>query len=47
MAHPKMCRRDVDEAQEALRSLVVAVSEVVGVIQRVEAPFDLIAQPVS
>lgn len=46
MAHPKAYRRDVDEAQEALRSFVVAGGDAAGVLQLVEAPFYQVAQSV-
>lgn len=47
MAQPEMYRRDVDEAQEALGSLVVAGGDTPGVLQLVEAPFDQVAQTIQ
>ena len=47
MAQPKADRRDVDEAEEALCSLVVTGGDTAGVFQLVEAPFDQVAQPVE
>lgn len=44
MTRPEPDRRDVDEAQENLGSLVVASSDATGVLQGVEAPFDQVAQ---
>lgn len=44
MARSEADRRYVDEAQEALRSLVVAGSDEAGVLQLFEAPFDQVAQ---
>ena len=47
MAEPEADRRDVDEAQEALGSLVVAGGDTPGVLQLVEAPFDQVAQTIQ
>lgn len=47
MTQPKTDRRDVDEAQEALDSLVVAGGDTAGVLQLVEAPFDQVAQTIQ
>lgn len=47
MAQPETYRRDVDEAQEALGSLVVAGGDTPGVLQLVEAPFDQVAQTIQ
>ena len=47
MTDPKPDRRDVDETEEALRSLVVTGGDTAGVLQLVEAPFDQGSQPVE
>lgn len=47
MTEPETDRRDVDEAQEALGSLVVAGGDTAGVLQLVETPFDQVAQTIQ
>ena len=47
MADPKPDRRDVDEAKEALRSLVVTGGDTAGVLQLVEAPFDKVSKTIQ
>lgn len=42
MADPETDRRDVDEAEEAFRRLVVAGLDTPGVLEFVEAAFDQI-----
>lgn len=47
MADPKAYRRDIDEAQEALRSLVVTGGNAAGVLKLVEAPFDKVSKTIQ
>jgi len=47
MAEPKPDRRDVDEAQETLRGLVITGGDPAGILEPVEAAFDQVTQPVE
>lgn len=47
MADPKAYRRDIDEAQEALRSLVVTGGDAACVLELVEAPFDKVSKTIQ
>ena len=47
MADPETDRRDVNEAEEAFRRLVVASRDTPGVLELVEATFDQIPQAIQ
>ena len=47
MADPKAYRRNIDKAQEALRSLIVTGGNAAGVLELVEAPFDKISKTIQ
>ena len=47
MAEPEADRRDVDEAQEAFSSLVVAGGDATGILELVEALRDEIVQAIE
>lgn len=44
MAEPSTVRSDVDEAQEAFRSFIIACNDPSSILELVETPFDQIAQ---